>query len=90
MLNQEIPEVISRLLTTQQAFPKSAILTLILSAFIGSRGLTSRDPAVSLPTVDKGKETKRHEWTKKSNKSLIINFQSLADLPFLRLSSVLY
>lgn len=47
--NQEIPQVIRRLLTTQQAFPKSAILTLMLSALSGSRGLTSRDPAVGLP-----------------------------------------
>lgn len=46
---EEIPLVISRLLTTQQAFPKSAILTLILSALSGSSGLTNRDPAVSLP-----------------------------------------
>ena len=51
--NQEIPKIISRTLTTQQAFPKSAILTLIWSALSGSRGLTSRDPAVSLPTSEK-------------------------------------
>lgn len=40
------------LLTTQQAFPKSAILTLIFSALTGSRGLTSRDPAVNLSTTE--------------------------------------
>ena len=62
--NQEIPQVISRLLTTQQAFPKSAILTLILSELSGSRGLTSRDPAVSLPISEAERETKRQEWTK--------------------------
>lgn len=45
-------------LTTQQAFPKSAILTLILSELSGSRGLTSRAPAVSLPTAEpREKET---------------------------------
>lgn len=32
-------------LTTQQAFPRSAIFTLILSAFRGSRGFTSRSAA---------------------------------------------
>lgn len=50
--NREIPQVIRRILTTQQAFPKSAILTLMLSALSGSRGLTSRDPAVGLPTTE--------------------------------------
>lgn len=35
-------------LTTQHALPKSAILTLILSEFSGSKGLTRRLPAVSL------------------------------------------
>lgn len=54
--NQEIPRVIRRLLTTQQAFPKSAILTLMLSALSGSRGLTSRDPAVGLPIAGPKRE----------------------------------
>lgn len=33
------------ILTTQQAFPRSAILTLILSAFLGSSGFTSKSAA---------------------------------------------
>lgn len=37
-------------LTTQQAFPRSAIFTLSLSAFLGSRGLRRKFPAVDFPT----------------------------------------
>lgn len=38
-------------LTTQHALPRSAIFTWILSAFRGSRGLTSRFPAAILAAV---------------------------------------
>lgn len=46
-------------LTTQQAFPRSAIFTWILSAFSGSRGLSSRFPAAFLAAV-KQKQEKDH------------------------------
>lgn len=36
-------------LTTQQAFPRSAIFTLSLSAFLGSRGLRRKFPAADFP-----------------------------------------
>lgn len=43
-------------LTTQQALPRSAIFTWILSAFSGSRGLSSRFPAAILAAVQQKHE----------------------------------
>lgn len=103
--NQEIPQVIRRLLTTQQAFPKSAILTLMLSALSGSRGLTSRDPAVGLPITEQERDTEpineKHNYQLSAiigldcnRGSLVIlwlpDASPLADWPFPRGSSDVY
>lgn len=75
-LNQEIPQVISRRLTTQQAFPKSAILTLILSELSGSRGLTNRDPAASLPKTKPGGRQETLGRSKTSERVILKHFKT--------------
>lgn len=57
----QIVSVICFSLTTQQAFPRSAIFTLSLSAFCGSRGL--RTKSVALKAKRKERTYKVTKWT---------------------------